>query len=301
MMSATSSLSRPSDVSKARFSTWSVLEENRRTGEMVRQEADDRRQQRTAAKLAFREKGNANARAAKAQREAAALRVRQHQDANAHRGHECKDAVAVAVDELHHIQEEWHRHGTENRMRYGVEQKERLLNTLAERHASNQAAATDLKSQEAARHAAHVAARKASLDQKRERVRQIREQTRPEVTANAKEFFFSQRKATADQVRADVSNWWTGKQDGKDSALHAARMNRDAAYATRTHASELHKVMHADHLRDANEMRANLSIAENEYAAQQAAKQQALRDAHDEAYSAKCVSPPTTPWAYRML
>ena len=50
--------------------------------------------------------------------------------------------------------------------------------------------------------------------------------------------------------------------------------------------------MHADHLRDANEMRANLSIAENEYAAQQAAKQQALRDAHDEAYSAKCVSPP---------
>ena len=200
MMSATSSLSRPSDLTRARFQAWSVLEENRQVGDMLRTEADERRQQRTAAKLAFREKGNANARAAKAQREAAALRVRQHWDENAHRGHECKEAVSVAVDELHHIQEEWVRHGTENRMRYGVEQKEKVHNNLAERHATNLASATDLKAQEAARHAAQVAARKASLEQKRERVRQIREQTHPDVNAKAKEFFYSQRKATADQV-----------------------------------------------------------------------------------------------------
>ena len=72
--------------------------------------------------------------------------------------------------------------------------------------------------------AARLAKEQAILEAKQQKAKKIKEQTRPEVTAASKLFFYSQRKNTADDVRESVKSW--GEEAEQERGMQIAKMKQ---------------------------------------------------------------------------
>lgn len=198
---------RPSDVSKAKYAKWAVQEENKAVGDEMRDTTSSWVEQRKQQDEAILDKGRRSAKAAKTQREAAAKQLRQHREQQAAKGQDTRQAAAAARENFEKTELAERQQHVKNMKMLAEEQKQRLKQTKAEQAEAVHAAAKEQKEIEAERVRGFLVERERELEEKRQRIARIKEETKPEVASLSKIMFYLQRKEKADDVRASEEEW----------------------------------------------------------------------------------------------
>ena len=279
------SISKPSSVSKAMYNKWLVMEEKRMQGELGRVELDAIMDRSRTSTTSFLDSWHDNVAAAKAQREAAAERVRKHREAQAQRGAHVRDQVEEQRQQLKVVKSSWVVDGAA----IHKEHKERLEVSRNEKYSKARASARALKQRELDRAAASVAECERQLEEKRQRVARIRDETKPEVVKSSKEMFYSQRLDVANGVRENVSNWRSETEQHAAEAYARAQANRAAAYGSRSNAADGKAALVESNKQTASAMRTSLESINARKSYLKLTTAAAKRNNHDEAYEAKFV------------
>lgn len=259
---ASATLARPSPVSKARYNKWAVVESNRQVGDQMRNDGDGLNSQRRSMRSQFLQEGNQRAQTAREQREAAAERVRQYREYNASRGAQGKANQQESKRMTEEQKAAWQEHGAQTALVQGVEQRERVIESRAEREEARRVAAVQHKQGAAERAADFHEATKKQIMEKRSRVARIRAETQPEVAAASKQHFFSRRKGVADDVRQSVRDWRVEQQYRKEEALARAREHHDMAVSAQTGAIDQQIFLQEARRQQASMMRGDIKSIE---------------------------------------
>uniref|UniRef100_A0A7S2IKZ7 Uncharacterized protein n=1 Tax=Haptolina brevifila TaxID=156173 RepID=A0A7S2IKZ7_9EUKA len=286
----TSTITRPSPVPKSKYNKWAVADYNRQIGDEGRAHYAALDSQRKRDQAEFLEGGQERAILAKQQREAALERVRQYRAEMAERGSTVKSNVDELAAEQKRLRQQKLDQGADLARMYGVEQRDRILESKTERFEELRQHATMHKDGEAERAAIFAAAAERELQEKRDRVARIRAETKPEVARSSKAFFFSLRKAVADDVRSSVSDWAQESSFNAALSLARAKSNRDEAYRARKGGSDGKHLVEEKRQEDANAMRMNIQAIEDKKQHQKLSDAISKRDTHDKAFESKFVS-----------
>lgn len=282
-------LVRPSPVSKAKYSKWAVAEGNRKVGDSMRDQHDGLMSQRRETREEFIDAMHGRTEAAKEQREAAAERVRQHRANMAERGKQVKSLTNNQMTSKQDLRDQYKQEGARNAQIHGVELRERLVESRAERDEARRLAAQREKQAMFERAEAFQDATSRDIEAKRERVARIREQTRPQVAEESKQMFYYGRKAVADDVRESVGEWKKEQQANYMSALLRARSNRKSAQDTRKSAFDEKISLQESRRSDATAIRNNIKQIELHREHMKLSEEFTKREVHDEAFENKFV------------
>jgi len=286
---SSATLARPSPVSKAKYNKWAVVETNRQVGDQMRSDGDDLNSQRRSMRSQFLQEGNQRAQAAREQREAASERVRQYREYNASRGAHGKAIQQESKRMTEENKAAWQEHGARTAMVQGVEQRERVIESRAEREEARRLAASQHKQGIAERQAGFREATKKQIMEKRSRVARIRAETKPEVAAASKEHFFSRRKEVADDVRQSVRDWRVEQHYRKEEALARARENHDMAVSAQSGAIDQQTILQEMRRQQASQMRDDIKSIEQRKEITRLTQEMVKRGVHDESYEGKFV------------
>lgn len=286
---ASATLARPSPVSKARYNKWAVVESNRQVGDQMRNDGDGLNSQRRSMRSQFLQEGNQRAQTAREQREAAAERVRQYREYNASRGAQGKANQQESKRMTEEQKAAWQEHGAQTALVQGVEQRERVIESRAEREEARRVAAVQHKQGAAERAADFHEATKKQIMEKRSRVARIRAETQPEVAAASKQHFFSRRKGVADDVRQSVRDWRVEQQYRKEEALARAREHHDMAVSAQTGAIDQQIFLQEARRQQASMMRGDIKSIEQRKEMARLSQEMTKRGVHDEAYEGRFV------------
>ena len=285
-------LSRPSVVSKGKYSRWAMVEEKRLQGEAARVELDALDQQRLASTTEFMSAGHERTQQAREQREAASERVRQHKAKMLSRGTETKAAVEKQRRDHEALRAKWAEHGARMVQKNGTEQRERVLESRSEKFDSLRTNAVEHKQAESDRAAEKIAADARKLEEKRQRVALIRAQTDPMVSRQSKEFFLSNRKAVAADVRASVKDWKLEMQFNHSMALERAAQHHEDAVQSQRQAVDGQAILREQRKQDAADMRACIVSIVERKEHQRLTELVHKREHHDESFESRFVSTP---------
>jgi hypothetical protein len=288
----TSTLTRPSPVSKARYNKWVVAEDNRTIGEKMRLENDEFTSQRESTRNEFMEAGHERAQAAREQREAAGERVRQHRADSQARAAEIKSEMEERNAHMREVKASWQQQAVRNAHIYGTEQRDRVLEERARTEESRRHAAMTLKQNALDRQEDFKASTARSLEEKRQRVARIRAETRPEVVQAAKAYFYERRKDVADDVRQSVRTWKSEASYRQQDALERARVNHEAGVQSRENAIDGKRLLQEHRRQEAGEVRDSIKVIELHREHLKLSAEAAKREVHDDAFESKFVPPP---------
>jgi len=283
------SISRPSEVSKAKHSAWAAMDHNRQVGDAMRAEGAALREQRMQINGDFIQAGYERTQRQRQQLEATADRVRKHREEQQSRGSLAKEEAGVANDRGERSRQSWAEHGA--RARNDVEEhRQKVVNTLTEGLRSRHELAERARSASFERASTFAAEKNQELEEKRERVRAIRAQTEPAVAQRSKDLFFSQRRDTADGVRTAVGDWRVEQGQNQQTTLAWAHAHRDAAHASRANArNERTQLLHQNG-QVGSEMREDIDACRRRGQLGWLWLTATKRDAHDDNYESKFVS-----------
>jgi len=287
----TATLARPSPVSKAKFNKWVVAEDNRTVGDNMRGEMEALMSQREENRTEFLDSGHERTQAAKHQREVAAERVRQHRANMAQRGRTGKSDKDTHVSTARTLKDQYQQYGARNAQIHGAEQRERLTETRAERDESRRMSVQSQKQAMLDRAEAFQEATQRQIEEKRQRVARIRDETKPEVAEASKQLFANSRKQVADDVRESVKEWNTETNSNHMTALMQARLNRYSAEETRKKVLDGRKALEEQRRKDAGAIRTSIKQCELHRDHMKYSTEFAKRERHDEAFESTFVAP----------
>ena len=251
----TASLSRPSAVSRAKFSKWAVAEDNRLIGNAMRQEHEGLVTQREETRNEFMEASEKRTQQFRQQREAAAKRVQEHRAAMQERGRQLKGTMSDRQGTLRAAREAYQRYSQDQARIYGAETRERMLERRAEEEESRRLAARNLKFEMMERQQAFKEQHDQLISERRDRVDRIRKETHPDAAVSARQYFIDQRKAIADDVRESVCEWKKETAANFQVALDHAKLNKQDADETRKRVIDGRALLVEQRRQDASEMR----------------------------------------------
>jgi hypothetical protein len=252
------SYAKKSKVSKARYNQWLIAEEKRLQGGEVRAELDYHKQRFTASSTAFASAVQERVKMSHAERLEAEKRSHELREGVRHLGQEMKAQSDDSRDKSEELKRQWRKLGTENRHKLGTELKERVFESRRQKREEKHTDAFEYKQRIADQAAQQAERDEKALQEKRATIARIRSETATPAIQSAKDFYYSQRKQTAETVRSDVSEWADEKQRNFNNALAKAHANKAMAKATDDHAADGRLALQLDHLHTAEEMRLSL-------------------------------------------
>jgi hypothetical protein len=175
-----------------------------------------------------------------------------------HLGQEMKAQSDDSKDKSEELKRQWRKLGTENRHKLGTELKERVFESRRQKREEKHTDAFEYKQRIADQAAQQAERDEKALQEKRATIARIRSETATPAIQSAKDFYYSQRKQTAETVRSDVSEWADEKQRNFNNALAKAHANKAMAKAADDHAADGRLALQLDHLHTAEEMRLSL-------------------------------------------
>ena len=286
------SISRPSVISKSRYNKWAMSESNRLQAEQTRAEIDALQSQRQLSTTEFLDAGRERTQSAREQREAAAERVRQYKAAQLTRASGVRREAAARRQHDESERQQQLQQVIKLAKEHGAEQRERTLESRMERLERRRSAAADAKQAETARKEHKAALSLQKLEERRQRVAEIRAQTQPDIVRRAREHYLSQRHAVAADVRASVKDWKAEKSYKRQYTLQQARTIRASALACRESAIDHRNMLAADRHRDATAMRNNMQAIKERKHHEKLSADLARRRGHDHAFESKFVLTP---------
>jgi hypothetical protein len=245
---------RDSDISVSKFNRWVVAERSRSIGDDGRTELETLRTQRKSAQESHRQYGASLAAASRAQIQ----RDRQECDAlrqsNLMKGLSVRDDVVSMKEEKERLKSEWVEYGRKLAEK-DVEQRRKIRDVCGEgsRRVQDMVAQAKFEEEEYER---ELAERRAELlQQNREEVARVKEETADTVTDAAKQFALDRRRQVAKSTKQATSQW--KKEQAKNTADHlkTARQNRAEAEATRAHTKKLREQIVQQRQKEANATR----------------------------------------------
>jgi len=282
--------SRPSVVSKSKYSKWETVEANRMKTEALRAELDALEAQRLQSIADFVGSGHDRTQQAKEQREAAAARVKQHKAEMQEKGMEEKRAMEERKQEDARRKQAFAEVSLKIVQMHGSEQRERTLESRTERFENNRRAAADLKQDVADRAAKFAETLMRRVEEKRQRVAAIRDQTKTEVIRQSKEMFAQRKQETAKDVRTSVKSWNAEKEYNHQQALTRARHNKSQALSSRGNVVEQRSVLIEHRKKDAMAIKNGLQAIKDRKQHQKLSAEVKNREAHDDLFEQKFVS-----------
>lgn len=284
------SFSKPSKISKAKYNQWLLSEEKRTQGEEGRFESEGHKYRSQMSAMAFASAVHERTQAMHDERDHAADQVHMLRMSVANRGSEARSVQRQNKSKQDESNEAYRMLGSQNRQTYGVEQRQRVHESLKQQRESNHSQAYEYKQRVAGQAAEQAQRDEARLQEKRERVARIRAETDAQCVRSAKEYYYSGRKQTADSVRNDVTEWSAEKQRNFDAALARARSNRAAAINSATAAID-EKVALQEHNRQvAQQMKVSLHAVEDRRKHLQSLDDLKKRRAYENAVEAQFVN-----------
>ena len=279
---------RDSDISVSKFNRWVVLERSRAVGDDGRNQLESLRTQRKSAQESHREYGASLAAASRAQIQ----RDRQECDAmrqsNLMKGLQVRDDVLAYKEEAQRLRSEWVEYGrklSDN----SAEQKRRIRDSVGEgsKRVQDLVAACKLEEEEFER---ELADRRADiLDQNRNEVLRIKEETADTVIDAAKQYALDRRREQAKGTKSAMAAWDQERKKNTAAHLKTAQKNRAEAEATRAHAKQLREAMVKQRQKEAQTARE--TTRRNKLAKDQALLESGagIKAVHDNIYRSKYV------------
>jgi hypothetical protein len=173
---------------------------------------------------------------------------------------------------------------------HGSEQRERTLESRTERFENNRRAAADLKQDVADRAARFAETLMRRVEEKRQRVAAIRDQTKTEVIRQSKEMFAQRKQETAKDVRTSVKSWNAEKEYNHQQALTRARHNKSQALSSRGNVVEQRSVLIEHRKKDAMAIKNGLQAIKDRKQHQKLSAEVKNREAHDDLFEQNFVS-----------
>ena len=287
----TASLTRPSNVSKAKYNKWVVAEDNQKAGTDSRLELSEMASQRESTRTEFLEAMHERTGAAREQREAAAERVREHRRQMHLRGERTKEEADEHKAVARELRLQYLRQGAQNARVYGQELRERVVEERESAQAGRRNVAIQHKMGAAERAQQFASEASRQLEEKRQRVARIREETHPQVAAKSKEHFYQRRKETAEDVRESVKDWKEEQAYRHNEHAQRAAENHAAAVTSRNNAVDNKSRLKQDRQNDASGMRNSIKEMELHREHMKLSSETRKRDNHDETFESKYVPP----------
>ena len=287
----TSALTRPSNVSKGKYNKWLVAEDNKGIGGAVRQEVQELATQREETRNEFLEQGHERAQNARDQREAAAERVKQHKKAMQEKGKQVVAEMNKGRTTARERRDEYQQHATRINQQYGAEQRERLHESIAAKEERRREAAQNVKQAMIDRAEAYQDMTQRQMEEKRERVARIREETNGHGFVEGKKHFQNVNQRNASDVRESIGEWMREKEANKRTVLMEARLKRFEAQEAFKRAVDGKKILEEKRKQDAGEMREGLRMCQLHKEQMKLSAEFQRRERHDDAFETGFVAP----------
>ena len=287
----TAHVTKPSNVSKAKYNRWLVADDNQKVGTHSRHELAAFANERQSVKEHFQQVMQQRTSEAKEQREAASERVRQHRLRMQERGERTREEADDQIETVRQQRLAFKQHAVHNAKVYGKELRERVLEEKEAQHEARRNVAIDHKAEALDRAQRFAAESRRQLEEKRRRVQQIRQETHPSVAQHSKDQFYQRRKHVAEDVRQSVQIW--REEQEYQHSEHAARAAANHAAAVETQQNVVDGMAILKDIRkdDATSIRSNLESMRLHREHMKLSVEAAKRDVHDETFINKYVPP----------
>lgn len=232
----TSSPDQKREVTAVEYNRW-LVESNAKSQAVQRKETHEQeRQLRKELQEKYRMIGHDRSAEHRNQMTAAKSGVDNLHSENLSRGKEVKEEVDALKKAREKQTEMWLEHGSTLARTYGSEQKKRIKSTIGAMSTRKREDAAALKAGVTEQERERAERKQKEVEDAQKLKREILDSTSDAVTREAKDTFFKQRKAGADDTRTDMKAWKDSRGAQKEAyATKAASAKREVRARARAY------------------------------------------------------------------
>lgn len=283
--------SRKSPCSVGKYNQWQCVDANRRQAVAIREEEAMLQKRLADTRAAYHKARVEKTATGRGQQEFTRAAVKEFLDGNVQSGEQGRAEFQHLRTIATRQKKEWVAHGARNAVVHGMDQKKKVLEARAERFQARRNAAlatkqksADLKVQKHAWEVQHACDQKARLERARANA------PTAASLAEAREFFFKQRRDAAAAVRKSVGDWESAHKADINNKLARATHNRNVVMATRQQANNNRTTVKESRQDMARKIRSALEEMEKGRLKQIEQHKQLTKDIHGGRFGGKFVN-----------
>jgi hypothetical protein len=280
-----------SEITTIEYNRFLVEQNAKEAAEARKQDHDQERALRKEMTERYRTHGNQNSLELKEQMQLAKAEVENFRADNLKKGTEVKEEVEFLRKARKEQHDSWLEHGSSLAQEYGAEQKRRIQQNIGELTDTKRVAAAGIKADVKEMERVRTERQQHMLEDAQKLKKSVAEACGDEVTREAKNLFYEQRKNVGDTTRKDMKVWKESRQAGKEQYAAKASAAKAEALAAKKAAKEAMEGVKEARLKAAREMRDKHNNIETNYGKVKQDVGVTKKQVHDMTRHRKFVSP----------